>query len=518
MQERSIDLFTTPSDPSSTPEVQHRRSLPRHRTSNEMVRHQSTLTMTDLRSRRRVARTLLSISDRLSGRDHPTDDSEFRRGSAVAYPVIPAESQRNQALSRIEKLYNPQSKADEEVASEVSRQKPRPDSSTGSTESELGIESGWRTSRAALSSSPTTNRRPRASTSSVEATASKPQTQNTISHTVASTDDIDLTPKITSSNAASAGVASVDFITSVVNPCVYPNVPQLHLLADKALDLERGGWKQLLPLLPEIIRWDIEYKSYGVHCSCWTFTPSTEISPTDTPLTIAGAPVVIPVDYQYPLMGLVAPPPDPFPRAIDPGAVLDMSTIATIFQTFEHALGFFLLLNGMLQIFVPEDFDYEWASSHRPNVFGGLKVCYIGESFTPTAKLVDNLAPEHVSLPQMQSDSNTENKLPLRQALRSSRTLQPSQGAVATSLRLGSLVDARPKDSKNKVRYAGRVGVKTRNNGMTYMTVSSHVIASALAASEQAKFYRKWLNSSQSRLDSDWFHKVEIYSNDIKVR
>jgi hypothetical protein len=300
---------------------------------------------------------------------------------------------------------------------------------------------------------------------------------------------------------------------------MYERVPQLHLLPDKAPELGNGNWKQVVQLLPERLRWDTGFKSHGVQSSCWTFTPSTDVSTADVPLTFAGAPVVIPVDYQYPLMGLVAPPPDPYPQAIDPGAALEISTIVAIFQTFEPSLGFFLLLNGMLQITVSDDFDYEWASSHRPNLFGGLKVCYIGESSIPTGKPVENHSLGDASLAPSQSGRSTESKLPLLQALRFLKApqTQSMHGVGASSLKLDRLVDARLKESKNKARYAGKIGVKTCHKGMIYLTMSSHVITSALSATEEGKFYRRWLNSSQSRLDSDWFHKVDIYSNDMKV-
>jgi hypothetical protein len=196
----------------------------------------------------------------------------------------------------------------------------------------------------------------------------------------------------------------------------------LHLLPDHASKLASGEWRILLPLLLEFLCSDTEYKSHGHRYSCWTFTPSTPVDPAEVPFYIAGAPVVIPVDYWYPLMGSVAPPSDPYPSLINPEAPLNIQTIAMIFKHFDQCLGFYFLLNGMLQIVVPKDFGYEWASSYRPNIFGGLKVCYISESMAPT---------------------------------------KGSSCPTTSDLKLDHQIEARVKNVVSQERHAGRIGIKT---------------------------------------------------------
>jgi hypothetical protein len=284
----------------------------------------------------------------------------------------------------------------------------------------------------------------------------------------------------------------------------------LHLLADNSAELAKGRWRDLRQLLPEVLRGDIEYKSRGHLSSCWTFTPSEEVSPSDVPLAIAGAPVIIPVDYRYPLMGLLAPPPDPYPFVINPVAPLNMQTVVRIFKTFEHALGFYILINGMLQIVVPEGFDYEWASSYKPNAFGGLKVCYIGESLTPTV--------DRSEAASETSFNRSIGKAASRSFFSSFRLGQQDRriGAVP-GLKLDQSVEARVKESRAKERHVGRIGIKTCHKSLIYLTMSTHVITSAVTAKQRDRFYQKLLSNSQTQLDANWINKVEIYADDLRV-
>lgn len=68
---------------------------------------QRAFTMQDLGGRRRIARTLLRISDRLgSATPNQFDDSSFKRGPALDYPTLPGEEQRNDKLPDIMNRYN----------------------------------------------------------------------------------------------------------------------------------------------------------------------------------------------------------------------------------------------------------------------------------------------------------------------------------------------------------------------------------------------------------------------------
>jgi hypothetical protein len=88
-------------------------------------------------------------------------------------------------------------------------------------------------------------------------------------------------------------------------------------------------------------------------------------------------PVVLPVKHQWPPIGGVSPPPDPRPsEPIDCRAEISLATARDIFLTFEGSIGFYLLINALLQIIVPNNFNTTWASSHLPHKYGGLKVWY----------------------------------------------------------------------------------------------------------------------------------------------
>lgn len=132
------------------------------------------------------------------------------------------------------------------------------------------------------------------------------------------------------------------------------------------------------------------------------------------PITIDDVPVVIPVETRYPLRAPLNPPPDPHPKFIVPSDYLPDETIREIFSVYDRALGFYLLINGQLQIIVPDDFNYDEALSHRPRELGGLHVSYILESVVPTAALPSrqadtqqttstNLAPQALPGPDPQS-------------------------------------------------------------------------------------------------------------------
>jgi hypothetical protein len=280
--------------------------------------------------------------------------------------------------------------------------------------------------------------------------------------------------------------------------------PHLHLLPHLAKDLLEGRWRDLLPLLPEFLRWDVEYKS------CWTFTPSSVVSHDDIPYSIAGAPVVLPVNYRYPLTGPVTPPPDPHPQIINPSATLNIETIYAIFKDFQDALGFFLLINGMLQIMVPEGFDYEWASSHRPNVFGGLKICYISLSLVPT------VVSSSTYLQATATSSDSKGRSSFRESFFRSQG-GPSKTPMP-ALKLSQSVQARVKGVRTTEKHAGRIGVLTECNSRTYLTMSSHVITSAVFAKERSSIFSNWRNSSRALSNETWTNKAEIYANDSKVK
>jgi hypothetical protein len=100
---------------------------------------QRAFTMQDLGGRRRIARTLLRLSDSLgSATPNQFDDSSFKRGPALDYPTLPGEEQRNDKLPGIMNRYNPGRDADGN-ATPRTRSHSRAPSFSGSMNSGLGI-------------------------------------------------------------------------------------------------------------------------------------------------------------------------------------------------------------------------------------------------------------------------------------------------------------------------------------------------------------------------------------------
>ncbi|KAF3932404.1 hypothetical protein ABW19_dt0207967 [Dactylella cylindrospora] len=130
--------------------------------------------------------------------------------------------------------------------------------------------------------------------------------------------------------------------------------------------------------------------TYGVG-GCWTYAATGVTQTSEVPLTIDGLPVVIPVPYRYaPLAGGVLSPSthDPRPERIDPSQPPSEEIVQDIFSTFGGCLGFYILINGFLQIVVPYDFEFEDPSTdttYIPTTFGGLKVSYVFPNLVPTA-------------------------------------------------------------------------------------------------------------------------------------
>ncbi|KAJ4356650.1 uncharacterized protein N0V89_004686 [Didymosphaeria variabile] len=261
--------------------------------------------------------------------------------------------------------------------------------------------------------------------------------------------------------------------------------------------------------------WDVEYHTThstdGNDHSCWTCTPSEPEDPKNFPLTISLAAVVIPVEYQWPPVGGVHPPPDPRPSVlVDYANVLPLEVIRDIFLTFEGSIGFYLLINGLLQIIVPETFDRKWASSHLPHKFGGLKISYINQTLEPTA----TLSPSKTKTVKTQGSHATQN---------SSRgsIFRPSRTSIASSsqpLCINDFIEAKSKSSHKKERFSGRIGLKVARGGDSepYLIMSTHVITEAiLAKSQLSEFLGR--RDRFEKLDDEWNDHVEIWAGNERI-
>jgi hypothetical protein len=259
------------------------------------------------------------------------------------------------------------------------------------------------------------------------------------------------------------------------------------------------SWESFRETLPESYKWDVEYhatagtnqRSRG----CWTYASSDNNVMSHIPLTIANVPVVLPVQYRWPPVGGIQPPPDPRPfLPIDYRAELSMETIQDIFLTFEGSIGFYLLINGLLQILVPATFDTAWASSHLPHKFGGLRVCYIEQS------LEETMIPS-----QVQTSRSRSPLLPLSSLFRPSRSAQP--------LQINDLIEART-GSSTREKFSGRIGMKVvSRQGEPLLLMSSHVITAAILG--KSFLGTNW--NPLKRLRDDWNDHAEIWAGGAKV-
>jgi hypothetical protein len=271
-----------------------------------------------------------------------------------------------------------------------------------------------------------------------------------------------------------------------------------HVFSDSA-KLLQSSWEQVRDLLPNVWKWDVHHNSIYAernsrHAS-WTCTPLEPDEPKNYPLSIADAPVVLPVEYQWPPIGGVTPPPDPRPsEPIDCRVELSMPVIRYIFLTFEGSIGFYLLINGLLQIIVPTDFDTTWASSHLPHKYGGLKVCYVEQTLEATV------------LPSTTHISKTSASFLSPSASMTSifRPTRPAAASLAPSLKLNDFIEARPRAHHRKDKYSGRIGLKVAKEGDPYVLMSTHVITEAiLAQSHRDVVFGRNRNDRCEKLEGD---------------
>jgi hypothetical protein len=275
-----------------------------------------------------------------------------------------------------------------------------------------------------------------------------------------------------------------------------------HFLEKFAFDLP-GNWESVREELPEFYKWEIEFESThradDDQRGCWTCTPLEDEDPAHIPLSIAKAPVVLPVQYRWPPGGGVNPPPDPGPHShIDYHQALSVDDIRDILITFEDSIGFYVLINGLLQIIVPSSFDTVWASSHLPHKFGGLKVCYIEQTLEQTTLSSKVKTTRTDSVQQSHSSG-------LLNIFRPSRPIQPVQ--------LNSFIEARG-SSMSRGKFVGRIGLKVADkSGEPRLLMSSHVITEAIL--NKSTFGRS--SDPVTRLREDWNKQVELWAGNAKV-
>lgn len=277
---------------------------------------------------------------------------------------------------------------------------------------------------------------------------------------------------------------------------------EAHVLSE-ADHLLMSDWTLVQNLLPDSWKWDVEFQS-----GCWNCTPLEPKTPKHYPLTIAGLPLVLPVEHQWPPIGGANPPPDPRSSALLNGrAPLSLEVIRDLFLTFEASVGFYILISGMLQVIVPADFDVAWASSHLPHKYGGLRVCYILQTLEST--MLPSTTETTKTNPTLNSQSSS-----LASLFRQSRL---STSSASQALRLNDFIDARPSASHRKEKYSGRIGLKVSKMGEPYLIMSTHILTEAiLTKSHRAAFFPR-SRGRFDKLDDDWNEHVEVWAGNEKI-
>ncbi|KAH8781452.1 hypothetical protein F5883DRAFT_172996 [Diaporthe sp. PMI_573] len=214
--------------------------------------------------------------------------------------------------------------------------------------------------------------------------------------------------------------------------------------------------------LPEDLQIDTEFNDRGQELSTWTCTPSANVPSDEIPLLVDGHPVVLPVEYKYPLTGMFSPPPDPHPHFISPSTPLSDEDIHHIFCTFPACVGFYLLINGFLQVIMPKGFDYEGGVHGLPSEFGGLKVSLIPDTVRPTAGEASASSPSTTTTSTRTAFERIFGQSSSQGAVAGSAGTPGSAGnspANALRISVGCAVRAIVPSNKSKQRFEGKTGV-----------------------------------------------------------
>lgn len=282
------------------------------------------------------------------------------------------------------------------------------------------------------------------------------------------------------------------------DPTLSLDYDQFSGLINSATNISKPPWTPSTHLR-EDLQSDIEFNDGGQDSSSWTCTPSDHVLPDEIPLCVDGHPVVLPVDFKYPLTGIFSSPPDPHPLFISPSTQLSDEDIHHIFSTFPACLGFYLLVNGFLQIIMPDDFDYEEGVPSLPSEFGGLKVSLIPETVCPTAGEASASSPATTTTSTRTRFERIFGQSSAQSSVAGSAA-RPSTHAAGISA--GSAIRAIVPGSKSKQRFEGKTGVAITprdDNSKKYITIPTHLLTDAVIASKTMS------------LDSDtWRREVKV--------
>ncbi|KAK8062441.1 hypothetical protein PG997_014538 [Apiospora hydei] len=243
-----------------------------------------------------------------------------------------------------------------------------------------------------------------------------------------------------------------------------------HLHQDKHISDVEVDITNFLLLLPDEIRHDLRLEKVLGSC-CWTI------------------PVVIPIKTYYPLNAGLIPPPDPHPHHISSVKELCHNTVEQILDTFEEATGFYLLINGMLQIIVPDEFDIYSALNYYPGRFGGLQVSFIAQTQTSTAgeaskyRKTSSTEWSHIFTQTYNTTESSTAATPSGSGFGNlvSNSLRP---IADQGLSIGSSVRAQVNNGKSKNRPQAKLGLMTKAQNRVYLTLPTHLVTEALIDSK----------------------------------
>ncbi|CAI9636997.1 unnamed protein product [Alternaria burnsii] len=316
--------------------------------------------------------------------------------------------------------------------------------------------------------------------------------------------------------ADSANASAVSDEELGISPSTY-HTPHLMPLQNLQYHRLLHDWKTIQASLPADWQWDVEYHTTkanhsGQHGS-WTCTPLDLLEQKCYPLTIAGAPVIIPVEYRWPPESGLTPPPDPRATTpIDCWATLPLELVKDLFLTFKDSIGFYVLINGLLQVIVPEYYDTSWASSHLPHKYGGLKVCYIEQNLEPT------MLPSATDTSRVTTSGSPVGSHDVSGIFRPA-SLSTQSVIKFPSLKLNDLIEARAVSNHRRERFSGRVGLRVTRAGLEPLIVmSTHVITEAiLAKSHRDTIFSRGLDDRFKKLEDDWNEHVNIWAGEKKI-
>ncbi|KAF8533668.1 hypothetical protein BDD12DRAFT_473649 [Trichophaea hybrida] len=259
------------------------------------------------------------------------------------------------------------------------------------------------------------------------------------------------------------------------------------------------NWKEIREVLPVELHRGLVFEN-----GCWTFYDDPRGIKNGVPLRIAKALVIVPI-YTPPFgRPENESPPDPYPGRIDPFAKATDDVICSLLETFDFALGFYILYNGHLQIWASggDSFDRQLAASRYPRRFGGLKVSY----FTGGPRATSSIAgTSHQGLVH----TSTNDSQPI---------------AVRPPFECGSEIAIRTQSQRSRIGVALEMQDISGNGTLTtYVTMATHP---AIAQSKQKRSLWKSLTNRFSWRDKirpqdssgSWWEGMEVYETRTNAR